>query len=110
MGVSSLPGVKRQYPNAGVGGVDGDQRSGSQFLGHLDQSSEDWRRDRRGAQVSGSDLYDAGTGPVGGREDRPEVQVVRDDDVAVSVRVGHDFGIGGCRGPDLGPVVGNMAC
>ncbi|WP_297927375.1 hypothetical protein [Metallibacterium sp.] len=55
--------------------INGGQRTGVQFDGHLSQCDDDLPTDDIRADILGSNLYDAGFFTVRGSEDCAEVQV-----------------------------------
>ena len=55
-------------------------------------------------KVLSSDLHDTRRSSSAGREDCGEVEVVRDDDELVLLRLRQDLGVSRCRRTDGGPV------
>jgi hypothetical protein len=91
---SPSPWLQWQHAQARAVRVNSDESTFDQFGLHLTKRNEHLAANHVRAHIVGSDLDDARLLALRRREDRAEIEIVRQHHKVVRHRVGHDFRVG----------------
>jgi hypothetical protein len=91
---------QRQETQSGARRIDGQQRAFVQLKRRLLQSGDNRGADSFRADILGSDLHNARLAAVRRRQNRTEIQIMRENDVSVGAREGQNGRVRRVRGAE----------